>query len=576
MNHNTNTYNYELLPQWQLLSKAKDCVSIETQFLELVNSLYQQKIRTLLCGSGNELKPTYDELNTLHQQLRNDNDSFWRSPPLDEWLDMADFMKPVHEKDLSPLFWKVYLLASKPHESLSSWLHAFNVADSDADKSLADFYAFHQSTLYLLSTCIPGTERQPYFNPLVIEQHLYHAFVQTSRAYCALKKAYPPIYASYYNNGLPAAKETLVVYDPYLFEDSDWYFINDADSDDIKNQLFQLFKSHFEKNDLPFNENVLTPLVAELTNIVKQNAKACYLFPFICTKLFVKCINLNVNLDKKSSQKCNPNIHDLLCDELYSYEPLPRLSAQHHRKIHADPIFFADEKSHPIIAFMQDAVCLAFKYGTFKAQKSKTEVMTQINTNWLALSLYGSGRFFSDPQICFHYCDLTLPILLKQLYSGGDGGLKLYTEWLLSLAGVSNVEFKLNITTTALDDAFIKAIEDIEQQHASDKWKDQLASYAFNSQFWEDSKLVVPSPDALGIAQKINVFMGDVVTILKKKGESPKNLSAIVRIACIRYLFKPIVAALYEYLSMLSRPDEQKCIFDIDTIHRKPTELSNS
>ena len=80
MNHNTNTYNYELLPQWQLLSKAKDCVSIETQFLELVNSLYQQKIRTLLCGSENELKPTYDELKTLHQQLRNDNASFWRSP----------------------------------------------------------------------------------------------------------------------------------------------------------------------------------------------------------------------------------------------------------------------------------------------------------------------------------------------------------------------------------------------------------------------------------------------------------------------------------------------------------------
>ena len=93
---------------------------------------------------------------------------------------------------------------------------------------------------------------------------------------------------------------------------------------------------------------------------------------------------------------------------------------------------------------MQDAVSLIYEIGMLEAKEPEHLIMDQVNTNWLTLCLFGTRRYFSDPNMCLQFCDLTLPILLQDLFEDEEhnGQKWLDMNWLYRLAKCQLLEFE--------------------------------------------------------------------------------------------------------------------------------------
>lgn len=542
MQDKNHIYNYSVLPQWQQFPR------IEFSLANLVQSLSDQAKESLQCGSGRITSQTKTDL----KRIASFNDPLIDSILYRETTPLID--------SSSPYFWSIDQLASNPYTSLCSWLQAYNaMLDNKSIVSLSEFSEFHQSTLYLLCVCIPATATHPYFNPSEVYEHLYRAFVRTSKAFLALKESYPPIIQNDDGNGtVDATTVEFTVYDPYLVHKREWHFVDV----NVVNAMREVFEKHLQADEDPASENEdpafeddLNDLAHTLLTLFEKNAKASYLLPFICTKLFTEYLHSTSYLNSEDSQSTTVNINGFACDELYSYETFKRLLNRHHSKLKDDT------SEHPIIAFMQDAVRVLYNYESSRPELSASDLLTQIDANWLALSLYGSRRYFADPQICSHYSGLTLPILLRHLYDCQNNTLLLNTDWLLSLAKVSNLTFKSDNTTNKLRELCLNALEELEDRSDSEDWKSELATLIFTPELWTSATLSDTAPASSTLVKRINECINKVAAFLKKRKEDPKVANTVVRLSGIMYLFNPALEALHHYLNNLATPEEQHILF---------------
>ena len=181
--------------------------------------------------------------------------------------------------------------------------------------------------------------------------------------------------------------------------------------------------------------------------------------------------------------------------------------------------------------------------------------MNQINTNWLTLCLFGTRRYFSDPNICLQFCDLTLPILLQGLFEDKEsrGKKRLDKEWLYRLAKCQPLEFE-DATWKKLSKA---GVFEFEEMLTSIAWKNQLANYVFNPSVWNESGLTEQSSEFQkeidDIAQKISV----AADILRERNEAAELAVPAIRNALLFHLVDPILDDLLEFLEMLSTPEKQ-------------------
>ena len=295
-----------------------------------------------------------------------------------------------------------------------------------------------------------------------------------------------------------------------------------------------------------------------ISDLVMCNNKVNYLFPFVCAKLFAEllCYKSNSQCKENSPLRLGKHQISMIKDELYNYEVVERLIDKHQRKILDDSIFLSNQENHPVIVFMQDAVSLIYEIGMLEAKEPEHLIMDQVNTNWLTLCLFGTRRYFSDPNICLQFCDLTLPILLQDLFEDEEhnGQKWLDMNWLYLLAKCQLLEFE-DATWKKLSKA---GVFEFEEMLTSIAWKNQLANYVSNSSIWNESGLTEQSSEFQkeinDIAQKISV----AADILRERNEAAELAVPVIRNALIFHLVDPILDDLLEFLEILSTPEEQR------------------
>jgi len=207
MDHNDLHPNYDpnLLPQWQRPSK------IEEKFLNLVQQLYEQETRALLCGSAyaganehllskkrqkflkgaNPFMLRYKIPYELDFSYKKNMDSF--SEMKTNLIGEFESTKPKQAVSLS---WDIDYLAQNPYKALLSWQRAYYKYKNLNDNRVLQeqtYYAFHESTLYLLCTFIPHTHNDVALNPMQILSPLQQSFEAESRAFFTLLDVYPPV-----------------------------------------------------------------------------------------------------------------------------------------------------------------------------------------------------------------------------------------------------------------------------------------------------------------------------------------------------------------------------------------------
>ena len=393
-----------------------------------------------------------------------------------------------------------------------------------------------------------------------IQKCLYHKFDQFRAAYNQTLDMYPPVRRNATANidenptaqdesSVQHTRSTFKVYDFLLKKDVSWYSF----SDETRVTVNELFDKHLSNNDIQIAPDLYELLISKLWELAKDNNKAHYLFPFICTKIFAEILSWHSGKRDKRNPKQSFEYHIL--EELYNYESFDRLYDTHQRRLLNNKWFFANSYSHPVIAFMQDIVAIVYKVGITEAKMPRYMIANQLDTNWFILYLFGNHRYFDDPYICLQFCDLTLPLLLQHLFEDEEnsGQLSLRPDWLYALANAQELDIK-PATWHSLSKA---GIFDFASILISSDWKMKLAQYLFDSRVWEASKLNISLPEFQRQIDDINSKISNAADLLKKKNEDIDMAAPIVRNMLISRLFHPILDDMEEFLNILLTPELQ-------------------
>ena len=558
-------YKFDLRPAYDpnLMPHLQTASEIEERFIQQVWSLYKSETTSLLLGSTREdadqeqLSGRQDFFlkysNPFMLRYRKEN-QFQPSYCHEENEEEFEHFKEFHTADSNICVWKIDDLTRKPYEVLSSWHQEFEkIFKSSSTIDQQEYELFCNITIYLLCLCIPGASEDPRFNPMQIHQYIYQAFKTTQNAFFQMQAVYPPVKrnasTAIDGNVDLAAKPDFMVYDPFLQTESAWYSLPDRTLDRIK----EIFKRHLEQIGVHISGDNFESLISEIVELATNNGKVTYLLPFVCTKIFAEILRFEP--DMHGEQGLDQHLEDRLQEEVYNYEVFERLFDSHQRRIMKDEFFSAEPNAHPVIAFMQDIVALIYEIGMTVAKKPEYMIMNQINTNWLTLCLFGTRRYFSDSNICLQFCDLTLPILLQNLFEDEEhnGQKWLDMNWLFYLDKCPPVEFEY-ATWKKLSKA---GVFEFEEMLTSIAWKNQLANYVFNPSVWNESGLTEQSSEFQkeidDIAQKISV----AADILRERNEAVELAVPAIRNALLFHLVDPILDDLLEFLEMLSTPEKQ-------------------
>ena len=558
-------YDPNLLPQWQRFSK------IEEKFLHLVQSLYKQETNSLLCGSA------YAEADDEFLNKRRQIFLIYANPfmlryifPYDpdfcyeENIDSFSKMKgnliaPLTDTDPGQVFslsWDIDCLAQNPYKALLSWQRAFHKYMNLEDHLVLQrqtFCAFHESTLYLLCIFIPHTHHDAAFNPMQILSPLKEAFLDEIKAFSTLLDVYPSVgHTSQEQNADNKGNKGVIIYNYMMGSKSVWQAPPDF-LKRLKTPLCQIFEDHIQKCSLSFNKRDYEDLTEYILEMSANNGADYYLFPFVCTRVFAQLF-----FDNPSKR--------MVVNALNEYETIDRLFDKHHRRIQNESVFSADKNTHPVIAFMLDVVSLCYEFGMtglkilsdneteyIKSENRRIEyeIMEQINTNWLALYLYGQGRLFDDPCICSHFCGLNLPIYLRALFRDeGDDDLWLNPSWIYALA---NINDGYDVKSTILETLSASCEQEFEKMsQLAPMWKEKLAEYIFDPSIWGDGRLNASSLEFQEQINGINDLINNACELLGKDCAGNNTPSMVIREIYIKILFEPVLDDLVCYLNASS------------------------
>lgn len=555
-------YDPNIMPHQQGASE------IEENLIKKVATLYKQETRVLLCGSRYRVVSAKElqDRKQIFQEKSNPSMLRYREaggfyPEYDHEENIQSFeklKKRLQCTEDGSYLWAIDELARNPYKALQSWHQVYeNAFKTPSTVSLEEYFSFCESTIYLLCLCVPNASGDPRFNPMQIQQYLCDSLWHTQVAFLNLMDAYPPVSRSstYKKTGgvCVTRKSEFLISDPVLHTEVVWYLPPKI----LINRMKSLFKKHLKQAGIQMDHDDFESLMKNISDLVMCNNKVNYLFPFVCTKLFAELLCYKSNSQGKENSPLCLGKHQIsmIKDELYNYEVVERLIDRHQRKILDDSIFLSNQENHPVIAFMQDAVSLIYEIGMLEAQEPEHLIMDQINTNWLTLCLFGTRRYFSDPNICLQFCDLTLPILLQGLFEDKEsrGKKRLDKEWLYRLAKCQPLEFE-DATWKNLNKA---GVFEFEEMLTSIAWKNQLANYVFNPSLWNESGLTEQSSEFQkeidDIAQKISV----AADILRERNEAAELAVPAIRNALLFHLVDPILDDLLEFLEILSTPEKQ-------------------
>ena len=555
-------YDPNIMPHQQGASE------IEENLIKKVATLYKQETRVLLCGSryrvvsAKELqdrKQIFQEKSNPFMLRYREAGGFY--PEYDHEENIQSFeklKKRLQCTEDGSYLWAIDELARNPYKALQSWHQVYeNAFKTPSTVSLEEYFSFFESTIYLLCLCVPNASGDSRFNPMQIQQYLCDSLWHTQVAFLNLMDAYPPVSRSstYKKTGgvCVTRKSEFLISDPVLHTEVVWYLPPKI----LINRMKSLFKKHLAQAGIQMDHDDFESLMKNISDLVMCNNKVNYLFPFVCTKLFAELLCYKSNSQGKENSPLCLGKHQIsmIKDELYNYEVVERLIDRHQRKILDDSIFLSSQENHPVIVFMQDAVSLIYEIGMLEAQEPEHLIMDQVNTNWLTLCLFGTRRYFSDPNICLQFCDLTLPILLQGLFEDEehDGQKWLDMNWLFYLDKCPPVAFEY-ATWKKLSKA---GVFEFEEMLTSIAWKNQLANYIFNPSVWNESGLTVQSSEFQkeidDIAQKISV----AADILRERDEGAELAVPAIRNALLFHLVDPILDDLLEFLEILSTPEKQ-------------------
>lgn len=555
-------YDPNIMPHQQGASE------IEEKLIKKVAILYEQETRVLLCGSryGVVSAKELQDRKQIFQEKSNPFMLRYREagvfyPEYDHEENIQSFeklKKRLQCTEDGSYLWAIDELARNPYKALQSWHQVYeNAFKTPSTVSLEEYFSFCESTIYLLCLCVPNASGDSRFNPMQIQQYLCDSLWHTQVAFLNLMDAYPPISRSstYKKTGgvCVTRKSEFLISDPVLHTEVVWYLPPKI----LINRMKSLFKKHLAQAGIQMDHDDFESLMKNISDLVMCNNKVNYLFPFVCTKLFAELLCYKSNSQGKENSPLCLGKHQIsmIKDELYNYEVVERLIDRHQRKILDDSIFLSNQENHPVIAFMQDAVSLIYEIGMLEAQEPEHLIMDQVNTNWLTLCLFGTRRYFSDSNICLQFCDLTLPILLQNLFEDEEhnGQKWLDMNWLFYLDKCPPVEFEY-ATWKKLSKA---GVFEFEEMLTSIAWKNQLANYVFNPSVWNESGLTEQSSEFQkeidDIAQKISV----AADILRERNEAVELAVPAIRNALLFHLVDPILDDLLEFLEMLSTPEKQ-------------------
>ena len=471
--------------------------------------------------------------------------------PTDLSIERADFEKCRESyaemicslRDSSALNWDLDILPENPCLALLSWNNAYERYMDEAVEIPPDsFAAFHQSTLYLLSTLIPGTYGA-LFCPVEICKLLYDGFFDVVQAHFALFQLYPARRMS-----MAEDKQSLpvVVYNcrSYLS------FELNVSSDTVFPDIYDLFESYTErisgKRYVGEDDNPLWDAVESLSYQLTRDSVRLYYAPFYCTKALEYLCFSDEGKQYLSIGALDDGrmLNQLIEQILYKEDSFVDLFSNHKRKVPDD---------QPLIAFMSEVVSRFYMNGSDWLYESD-----RTYANWYLFSLYGFRRCFSNPLACSRESGLFLPALMQRLFCPCDqNDIMLETDSILAF-----YDRRLLTPTRVMSQARFDEIGDdywSRLQKCARESNELIALCTNESGFWR--KYDKGKDTAIKAENPLEELVTKWVDSIRAEQDVYKaSLPLLVRAECIRRLIQPAVGHLKEYAMSLLIPNK---IFEI-------------
>ena len=304
------------------------------------------------------------------------------------------------------------------------------------------------------------------------------------------------------------------------------------------------------------------PLAEELAQSVsgglRHSPRTQYLLPFVCAKLFASVV-----LTKQSGEavrhatEVTPEIEETIVKTLNSRETFADLERKHHAIKLIDDKICQLTVENPIVLFMQDIIAYVYETELTSFKIPEYMVQQQINTNWLALYLFGRERYFVDLTVCSLYSDMTLPVLLPLLFSDRDedteGEISLSFKWLYDQTNAENVKFRRDKEIEDLHEMSWMCLDEIENCVVEDPyaWRKKLSHWIYQDELWQDSGLVDSDPQYSGAVRQLNQLNRDVGQFLSRKHISKSKSVSIVRLSCLEWIVEDATDTLTELFNQL-------------------------
>jgi len=315
------------------------------------------------------------------------------------------------------------------------------------------------------------------------------------------------------------------------------------------------------------NISIKEPLAEEMVQSIvgglRCNARARYLLPFVCAKLFADVVlRESVGSAIREAVTCEPKFVEEIEKQLRKEHSSVDILRKHHRiKLVNEEIRQLTE-THPLILFMQDISAFTFETENILLQMPEYMIQKQINTNWLALYLFGKEGYFDDPNFCSRYSELTLPILLRLLFRDEDNETGEHCDfnmkWLIRQANIENVELRRHKEYRDLYDMVSGTLDKIESSMVPDvrEWKKELCRWIYNDKLWTIDGITDLEPPYQGVAQELRRLNANVKEFLRRKHVRKARCIPIIRHDCMRWLVDDILENIRDILERWSSLNE--------------------
>ena len=440
--------------------------------------------------------------------------------------------------------WDMDGLSKCPYEALRSWQKAYQEysnKDCVPDNSQDDFM---ESTFFLLC-CLQPEDRDRGINPW--KDHLLllqKSFEHIREVYWLYRKMYMHL-SSRSNNDTWDAKSNEIqgIYSYELYCKTDWP-IYSTNVDALLDKVKAIAKGYLQKCkcNIDFKTLNSTDLSYSINQIKELSCKDAYIsffFPFFCAKLFLLLLCHNSS---------SANDYEL-SNQLFSFETLERSFSKHQNKR-----ILTCEQFDALISFMKDTIAEVYQYEEDCASHDRKEksfaavppqlLDSQMDCNWLALYLYGNGRYFGEKEFPFEYSQLTLPTLIRHLFKNNeDENISLDFDWCFQ-----------NFPEWDIDEKMIKKLEKHKLTENLVMERDALGLLIdpFDGTLWQDETFIPTRDSQIQIAKTVNRVIDQYAKILMKNKKKSKDAIDYVRLSCARELIFHIEEDIDDCIDKLS------------------------